>query len=181
MKLVNKFSRIYLFLRIKKKCNYISGEEVKNKVMQFTEITSDSRPDDSSVKLHSGLYYHCNDVWNPEIGDLRLQFSFAGLEGTPVKIKKSFYQIIFNYIFGYFILQYTVVGQLKNGKIVPYQTSVNVNVLLVYEGEHTLSAAFKAAHYNYKLTTWCFRFAGWLLLFFAITATSNLLHFVCKL
>lgn len=66
---------------------YELGDEVKKKITQFTELTSDSRPDDPSVKLHSGLYYHCNDMWNPEVGDLRIQFTFAGLEGTKVSPK----------------------------------------------------------------------------------------------
>lgn len=63
---------------------YELGDAVKSRVTDFIELTSDSRPDDASVKLHSGLYYHCNDIWNPEVGDLRVQFSFAGLEGTKV-------------------------------------------------------------------------------------------------
>lgn len=63
---------------------YELGDAVKSRVSDFIELTSDTRPDDASVKLHSGLYYHCNDIWNPEVGDLRVQFSFAGLEGTMV-------------------------------------------------------------------------------------------------
>lgn len=73
-----------------------------------------------------------------------------------------------------------MVGQVRSGKIVPYQTAVNVQVLLVYEGEHTLAATFKAAHYTHKLTTWAYRFGGWLLLFFAITCTSSLLQSLRK-
>lgn len=63
---------------------YELGSAVKSKVTRFIELTSDSRPEDPSVKLHSGLYYHCNDVFTPEVGDLRIQFSFSGLEGTVV-------------------------------------------------------------------------------------------------
>lgn len=131
---------------------------VKGKVDRFIELTSDNRPDDPSIKLHSGLYYHCNDVWNPEVGDLRVQFSFSGLEGT----------------------KWTVIGKLEHGKIVPFQTNVQIPVLLVMEGEHTLNDAFKAAHHTHRMHTWSFRFAGWLLLFFAITSTSTLMHILCK-
>lgn len=63
---------------------YELGSAVKSKVTRLIDLTSDSRPEDPSVKLHSGLYYHCNDVFNPEVGDLRIQFSFGGLEGTMV-------------------------------------------------------------------------------------------------
>lgn len=64
--------------------NYELGPEVKERFSKFIEITSDTRPDDSSVKLHSGLYYHSNDVFNPEVGDIRLLFSVAGIEGNRV-------------------------------------------------------------------------------------------------
>lgn len=63
---------------------YELGAAVKEKIANWVDFTSDTRPDDPSVKLHSGFYYHCNDVWQPEVGDVRIMFSFAGLEGSKV-------------------------------------------------------------------------------------------------
>lgn len=65
------------------------GDEAKSKIDNYIEITSDTRPDDASIKLHSGLYYHCNDVFNPEIGDIRLQFLTAGIEGNFVSLANN--------------------------------------------------------------------------------------------
>lgn len=62
------------------------SDAVKVEIQNYIEITSDTRPEDPSIKLHSGLYYHCNDVFNPEIGDIRLQFLTAGIEGNFVRI-----------------------------------------------------------------------------------------------
>lgn len=62
------------------------GDAAKSDISDFIEITSDTRPEDPAIKLHSGLYYHCNDVFNPEIGDIRLQFSTAGVEGNFVSV-----------------------------------------------------------------------------------------------
>lgn len=67
---------------------YELGDALKDRFKKFIDITSDTRPEDPSVKLHSGLYYHCNDIWNPEIGDIRIQFSYAGLEGSRVRYKE---------------------------------------------------------------------------------------------
>ncbi|XP_059613145.1 transmembrane protein 43 homolog [Phlebotomus argentipes] len=133
---------------------YELGVAVKDRISSFVELTSDSRPEDPAVKLHSGLYYHCNDVWNPEIGDIRIQFAFAGLEGET----------------------YTVVGRLSQGVLVPYQTSLGSHVLLVFKGEHSLTDAFKQEHKSQRMTTWTIRFFGWLLLFFAATATASIVH-----
>lgn len=137
---------------------YELGAAIKDRMTVFNEVTSDNRPDDTSVKLHSGLYYHCNDVWHPEIGDIRVQFSFAGLEGDT----------------------YTVIGKLDKGVIVPFETSLKTNVLLVFRGEMTLEEAFKAEHYQQRLTTWLIRFVGWVALFFAATCTSTLSYSICK-
>lgn len=63
---------------------YELGDAMKERFKKFIEVTSDTRPEDPSVKLHAGLYYHCNDIWNPEIGDIRIQFAYAGLEGSTV-------------------------------------------------------------------------------------------------
>lgn len=63
------------------------GRIAKQKFEDYIEITSDTRPDDPSIKLHAGMYYHCNNVFEPEIGDVRLQFYTAGVEGNFVSKK----------------------------------------------------------------------------------------------
>lgn len=76
------------------------GTDAKSEITDYIDVTSDTRPDDSSIKLHLGLYYHCNDVFNPEIGDIRLRFLTAGIEGnyvsscilTSILIKKKRFQ-----------------------------------------------------------------------------------------
>ncbi|KOB53259.1 Transmembrane protein 43-like protein [Operophtera brumata] len=56
------------------------GLDVKRKVNDYYEIWSDSRPERSDIKLHSGFYYHGESALQHNIGDLRIHFSYAGRE-----------------------------------------------------------------------------------------------------
>lgn len=61
------------------------GDVLKQKFMDYVEVTSDERPERRDIKLHLGIYYHCEDVWNPKVGDIRVQFYYAGLAGELVR------------------------------------------------------------------------------------------------
>ena len=57
---------------------------MKAKFEEFTAFTSDERPSDPGIKMHAGLYFHAKDVWESDVGDIRVQFSYAGREGEQV-------------------------------------------------------------------------------------------------
>lgn len=62
------------------------GIDVKRKVTDYYEIWSDSRPERSDIKLHSGFYYHGDSPLEHQIGDLRIHFSYAGREDDIVSV-----------------------------------------------------------------------------------------------
>lgn len=65
---------------------YELGTEVKARFYNFRELTSDSRPDDTNIKLHTGFYHHTEDIFRPEVGDIRIHFTAAGFENEIVII-----------------------------------------------------------------------------------------------
>ena len=63
---------------------FLLGKAVKQKFKDYIPFTSDERPDDRNIKMHAGLYFHSENVWQPEVGDVRVHFSYAGKTGELV-------------------------------------------------------------------------------------------------
>ena len=66
--------------------DFLLGKDLREKFNEFKVFTSDERPSDASIKMHAGLYYHAADVWRPEVGDVRIQFGYAGRDEDKVTI-----------------------------------------------------------------------------------------------
>ena len=68
---------------------FLLGKAVKQKFKDYIPFTSDERPDDRNIKMHAGLYFHSENVWQPEVGDVRVHFSYAGKTGELVRILRN--------------------------------------------------------------------------------------------
>lgn len=137
--------------------NFEISEEAKELFNEWTDVTSDTRPDDSYIKMHLGWYFHVDDVFEPSVGDTRVKFQFSGLEGTA----------------------YTIVGKLTNGKIQPYKSRLKKKIILLAKGELTIDDIFSNEHYVVRKKTWIVRLFGFALIFFGVISTESLLKF-CK-
>jgi hypothetical protein len=85
-------NHLFLAPQVKVGAYVLTDYFVENYFNHFKEITGDERPDDPNIKLHAGLYYHTANIWEPQIGDIRVRYAFAGNggitlgQGTPVSI-----------------------------------------------------------------------------------------------
>ncbi|KAL0109598.1 hypothetical protein PUN28_014566 [Cardiocondyla obscurior] len=129
------------------------GTELKSKFKDFIEITSDERPEQKTIKMHSGLYYHSVDLWNPQVGDLRLQFSYAGKHGDV----------------------YSVVGLLEKDTIKPYYTADGEEILLQQRYRISVEQMFHFERVHNYWRTWANRGLGWLIIFIAASCLANIL------
>ena len=119
---------------------FLLGTDLKEKFTDFKPFTSDFKPAHAEFKIYAGLYYHSNNLWSPEVGDHRVQFSYAGRHGDEV----------------------TVVGRQSGRELRPYQTTAGEDILLLRPGHREVEEVFNSEHYNNRTTTWIYRLAGWL-------------------
>ncbi|KAJ8920944.1 hypothetical protein NQ315_015737 [Exocentrus adspersus] len=134
------------------------GNDIKHKFNEYIEVTSDERPENRDVKLHMGIYYHCEDIWNPEVGDIRVQFYYAGAAGEPV----------------------TIIAKQESGVLVPYTTSKGHNIALLRHGSLNINQMFSAEHYDAKMETWKLRGVGVFVLYAASVCLAKLLKIIVR-
>ena len=63
---------------------YLVTDDLRRLLTKFTVFASDERPADRSIKLHGDIFYHCDNIEAPAVGDIRVQFSYAGKSGDTV-------------------------------------------------------------------------------------------------
>eukprot|EP00092_Neocalanus_flemingeri_P003678 GFUD01003952.1.p1 GENE.GFUD01003952.1~~GFUD01003952.1.p1 ORF type:complete len:406 (+),score=125.46 GFUD01003952.1:100-1317(+) len=133
---------------------FLLGTDAKEKFSEFKPFTSDSRPHSAGVKIYAGLYYHCRNVWEPEVGEHRVQFSYAGRHGD----------------------QFTVVGRQAGREVRPYQTEAGEELLLLQAGLKEAGEVFHAEQISNRTATWVYRLAGWFVAFLGLSCLSSLLE-----
>lgn len=136
---------------------FLLGKELKAKFEEFTAFTSDERPSDPGIKMHAGLYFHAKDVWESDVGDIRVQFSYAGREGEQV----------------------TVVGKQYGREVKPYITEDgSTELLFLHYGHRGPSEIFHTEHAQNKMQTWIYRMAGWFISFLGLNCIASILDII---
>jgi len=134
---------------------FILTSGLLDKIVNFSPFSGSERPTNPNIKLHAGKYYHSQDVWNPQVGDIRVEFSYAGLSGQHPEVV-------------------SIIGKQVGRELRPYQTEAGGEILLLYLGEKTAEEIFSLEHAQNKLLTWAVRGGGWLLMFVSFSCMTNI-------
>ncbi|CAG9799980.1 unnamed protein product [Chironomus riparius] len=134
---------------------YIGGFEISDEAKYmfntWIEITSDTKPEDYFIKMHGNAYYHTEDLFNLQTGDMRIRFQFAGLEGDV----------------------YTIVGRFQKGKINPFINKRGRKILLLSKGTLSKEEIFHLEHSAITKDIWFTRFFSFILIMFAVSTTES--------
>jgi len=138
---------------------YLLGTDIKKMFTTFTPFTSDTRPKIDGVRIYAGLYYHSANLWQPEVGDYRVQFSYSGRAGD----------------------EFTVVGRQAGREVRPYKTEGGEELLILQEGIRSPAEVFRTEQNNNRTQTWLYRLGGWLAMFLGLTLLSQVLELALDL
>ncbi|CAG7833916.1 unnamed protein product [Allacma fusca] len=127
------------------------GPELNEKFNNFIQFTSGERPDNQDIKMHMGLYYHSADIWNPSVGDLRIQFSFAGPADSFV----------------------SVIAKQAGHELRSYETESGNEIAFIHEGKRSHWEIFTKEHSTLTAYCWIFRSLTWIFSIFGTSMASK--------
>ncbi|KAL7986141.1 hypothetical protein Chor_011307, partial [Crotalus horridus] len=133
------------------------------KINNFKQMSLSKLEDPHADVIRSGDYFfHSENPRRPEVGDLRVSFSYAGLSedlsrtGPPDMV--------------------TIVARQQEDHLVPYQTKSGDVLNILYPGELTAEEVFQKEHESNSMKTWGLRAAGWLSMFLGISLMTRIIY-----
>ncbi|XP_071376832.1 transmembrane protein 43 [Centroberyx affinis] len=117
---------------------------------------------DTFLTIDGDYFYHTQYPRRPEVGDVRVSFSFAGLSGEgsypgpPETV--------------------SVVAMQRGENLMPFKTKSGDTLEILYLQELSAQEVFEKEHQYNTMKTWGLRAAGWALMFLGISLTIRIIH-----
>ncbi|XP_075039794.1 transmembrane protein 43 [Mixophyes fleayi] len=116
----------------------------------------------ADVTAEGNYFYQSANPKNPEVGDLRISFWYAGVSMGG----SSFGSVD----------TVSIIGRQRGGELVSYKTKSGDQLEILYLGSHTAEEMFLAEHQSNNMKTWALRAAGWLMMFVGVSLMTKIFH-----
>ncbi|XP_061076428.1 transmembrane protein 43 [Conger conger] len=135
-------------------------EKIDN--FETLSLTEPSPDPDSFLTVHGDYFYHTAHPTRPEVGDVRVSFSYAGLSGEGSYPKPA--QLV------------SVVAMQRDDRLMPFKTKSGEKLEILYLEELSAQEVFEREHQVNTRRLWALRAAGWALMFLGISLTIRIFH-----
>ncbi|XP_061687341.1 transmembrane protein 43 [Syngnathoides biaculeatus] len=133
-------------------------EQINNfQTLSLTGFTSSDS--DPFLTVHDDYFYHTRQPKRPEVGDVRVRFSFAGLSGDDGPAQTV-----------------SVVAKQSGERLVPFKTKSGDVLEILYPEELSAEEVFMKERQHNSMKTWGLRAAGWALMFIAVQMTTRIIY-----
>nr|XP_020498026.1 transmembrane protein 43 [Labrus bergylta] len=117
---------------------------------------------DPFLSIDDDYFYHTQSPRRPEVGDVRVRFSYAGLSGETSILGPT--QTV------------SVVAMQRGEQLMPFKTRSGDTLEILYQEELSAKEVFEKEHQSNSLKTWGLRAAGWALMFLSIQLTMRIIY-----
>ncbi|XP_029007162.1 transmembrane protein 43 [Betta splendens] len=117
---------------------------------------------DPFFTIHDDYFYHTPSPLRPEVGVVRVRFSFAGLSGETSHLGPA--------------QTASVVAMQRGDQLKAFKTRSGDNLEILYLDDLSAEEIFEKEHQHNKLKTWGLRAAGWALMFISIQLTMRIIY-----
>lgn len=117
---------------------------------------------DSFLSIDDDYFYHTQFPRRPEVGDVRVRFSYAGLSGETSALGAA--QAV------------SIVAMQRGEQLAPFKTKSGDTLEIIYLEELTAEEVFAKEHQYNSVKTWGLRAAGWALMFLSIQLTMRIIY-----
>ncbi|TMS18986.1 Transmembrane protein 43 [Larimichthys crocea] len=121
---------------------------------------------DPFLSTDDDYFYHTQYPRRPEVGDVRVRFSFAGLSGETSHLGPA--QTV------------SVVAMQRGDLLMPFKTKAGDTLEMLYLEELSAEEVFAKEHQYNSMKTWGLRAAGWALMFLSIQLMTRIVYTMGK-
>ncbi|XP_026118765.1 transmembrane protein 43-like [Carassius auratus] len=114
------------------------------------------------LTVYDDYFYHTTNPRRPEVGDVRIRFTYAGLSGDGVYPGPAH--------------KVSVVAMQRGDQLKPFKTRSGDVLEILYMGDLSAEEVFDREHQLNNMKTWALRLGGWVLMFLGVSLSTRILY-----